>query len=75
MTPCSPLLRGVDDPVHKLRVLSKNPVLLYSEPPQVMRELAESGWLKYQSGCWRITEEGKSVLTDTPEEPLDFFEL
>jgi len=58
-----------------LRILSKNPVLFYSEPSSSLRELIKNGWLLRREGCWGITEKGASVLKETPEKTLNFFEL
>lgn len=75
---CSPLLRGVTDPLRVLMIVSEHPVLCCSEPPQTFRPLAERGWVVYQSGRWRITDVGYSALSETDEEPqslMEFFEL
>lgn len=54
--PCSPLLKGVTDPLEILRIVHTTPILRYSEPPQTFYPLQEKGWVEYDSGCWRITK-------------------
>lgn len=77
--PCSPLLVGITDPAEVLAVLRDHPVLLYSEPPQTFRGLAERGWVEYGVGRWRITAEGRAAVPEVEEDPEDrpphFFEL
>lgn len=81
--PCSPLLKGVREPLEVLRIISKHPILCYSEPPQTFYPLEEKGWTAYKSGCWRITDEGYKALADSPDEPAaaepltlaEFFDL
>jgi len=80
-TPCSPLFKGVTDPLQVLRIASDNPVLLCSEPSQIYYPLEEKGWTIYRSGRWCITDEGRKVLGENPappEEPktlTEFFDL
>ena len=59
---CSPLLTGISEPEAVLGVLRDHPVLGYSEPSQTWRELEERGWVEYEDGRWRITEEGRKIL-------------
>ena len=77
--PCSPLLKGVKEPLEVLRIISEHPILRYSEPPQTFYPLEERGWTVYTSGCWRITDEGYKALANKPDaEPLtlaEFFDL
>ena len=79
--PCSPLLKGITSPRGVLGIVAKHHILRYSEPPQTFYPLQEKGWVVYESGCWRITEEGYKVLSEIPEEPeepqslTEFFDL
>jgi len=79
--PCSPLLKGIKSPRGVLGIIAKHHILRYSEPPQTFYPLQEKGWVVYESGCWRITEEGYKVLSEIPEEPeepqslTEFFDL
>lgn len=75
---CSPLLKGVDEPLRVLRIISKHHILRYSEPSSTFYPLQEKGWVAYGSGCWRITDEGYRALEETEEEPqslTEFFKL
>jgi len=76
---CSPLLRGITDPLAVLRVVRDHPVLACSEPPQTFYPLREQGWAEYGDGRWRITPEGRAAAEgDVPSRPAslaDFFEL
>jgi len=79
--PCSPLLKGIKTPRGVLGIIAKHHILRYSEPPQTFYPLQEKGWVVYESGCWRITDEGYKVLSETPEKPeepqsvTEFFDL
>jgi hypothetical protein len=79
--PCSPLLKGVSDPLRILRIVSEHHILRYSEPSSTFYPLREKGWVTYESGCWRITDEGYralSELEEEPEQPMsveEFFDL
>jgi len=76
---CSPLLKGVTDPVEALRVLHETPVLGYSEPPQTFHILQEKGWVEYVEGHWCITEKGRKVVPRPDKKRaqtlVEFFEL
>lgn len=76
--PCSPYLKGVTDPLQALRIISKHPVLCYSEPPRTFSALAEKGWTTYERGGWRITTAGRDALTEAKTKPqtlTEFFDL
>lgn len=65
--PCSPLLKGVSDPLRVLQVIRDNPVLCYSEPPQTFYPLQEQGWVSYEGGRWHLTEEGTKAAGPRPQ--------
>lgn len=76
--PCSPLLKGVDDPAEVLRIVHDTPVLCHSEPPQTFHPLQEREWVEYQSGCWSITKEGYAAMPKKearPQSLAEFFDL
>lgn len=77
LMPCSPLLQGLSEPLQVLRVLSQHYLLQYSEPPHTFKPLKKNGWVIYESGCWRITDEGYKVLDSSPtaEEPQSLTEF
>jgi hypothetical protein len=75
---CSPLLKGLTDPVAILRVVGEHHILRYSEPPTTFYPLAELGWVEYKGGHWAITSEGQTALEEEVPQPTslaDFFEL
>lgn len=78
---CSPLLKGIKEPLETLRIVSEHLVLCFSEPPQTFYPLKKKGWVVYRGGSWRITEEGHRAMAETPRpdpEPLtvaEFFDL
>jgi hypothetical protein len=75
--PCSPHLRGVDEPLEVLRIVHRHPVLLCSEPSRAFYPLRDKGWVVYGEGRWRITEEGRGALENSEDETdlPEFFEL
>jgi len=70
--PCSPLLKGVTDPLEVLKIVNTYPVLCHSEPSAAFYPLEAKGWVKYKNGAWRITEEGKAALPEQLPEPAKF---
>jgi hypothetical protein len=64
---CSPLLRGVVDPLDILRVVTKHPVLCHSESSFVFYPLQDLGWVEYAGGRWQITKAGTEALGDVTE--------
>lgn len=79
---CSPLLKGVTDPLAVLAIVSAHPILCWSEPSSTFYPLRDKGWVEYKEGHWRITKEGREVFKPDPETPKptkqslsDFFGL
>jgi hypothetical protein len=67
--PCSPLLEGVTDPLEVLKVVDRNPILRWSEPPAAFYPLRDKGWVEYKEGSWSITKEGRALLTEPLAQP------
>jgi hypothetical protein len=66
---CSPLLKGLTDPLEVLKVVAKNHILRYSEGSATFYPLREKGWVEYNGGHWSITKAGRAVLPEPLPKP------
>lgn len=68
---CSPLLKGLTDPLDVLKVIDKYPVLRSSEPSAAFYPLQEKGWVEYKRGSWSITKAGREALPKPKAQPAN----